>query len=283
MCSMRYIGYIVAVLFFCIPVYTQAKVSPLVVSARGVAIYGYKNNIEKRLYQKNQNNLYPVASITKLATAKVIEQNISDYTKIYTKSPITILHATPIDTIAQSTFSRDDLLRALLISSSNDAANSFCTYIGYTTCMLKINTFLHDGGYTKTDFINPHGLDPALPTDPLNRMTPYNTMHLVRDIYDTDPLLTSILSEKESDIIDQKTFVQTRIVSSNEINADPLYKDRIILSKTGRTNRAGENMTFITQGGKKFDYIVVVFFGSRNRIADGEKILDWLEVNSVEF
>ncbi|MEI6022337.1 MAG: serine hydrolase [bacterium] len=280
---MRYVWYAIGIIFFCMPVYAQAKVSPLVLSARGVAIYGYKNNIETRLYQKNQNNLYPVASITKLATAKVVEETISDYTKIYTKSPITILHATPVDTLAQTSFSRDDLLRALLISSSNDAANSFCTFIGYTKCMLQINTFLHDGGYTKTDFINPHGLDPALPTDPLNRMTPYNTIHLVRDIYTHDPFLASILSEKESDIIDQKTFLQTHIISSNEINADPLYKDKIILSKTGRTNRAGENMVFVTQGGKKFDYIVVVFFGSRSRVADGEKILDWLDVNDGEF
>jgi D-alanyl-D-alanine carboxypeptidase len=163
----------------------------------------------------------------------------------------------------------------MLVGSSNDVPQLFALYIG-KDFLLSMNTFLQSGLYTKSLFYNGTGLDPLDKKFPVNRLTPYNTMHLVKDVYTGDAALTTILAQKEVSVTNMQTGEIIKIKSTNELNTDPLYKDRVVLSKTGRTNRAGENLVFVTHGGRNFDYIVVVLLSSKNRHADGKVVVDWL-------
>lgn len=268
-----------AVVFFCFTgfAFAQEKATPpeLVVSARGVAIYGIQGKKETKLYAKNQEFLFPVASITKLVTAKVVMQYFGDNTTFSATAPLYIPGTNPQQALPVGVYTRDDLLRVMLVGSSNDIAQLFAGYIG-KDFLLGMNTFLQSGLYTKSLFYNGSGLDPLDPKSPVNRLTPYNMMHLLRDIYKNDPAMSSMLGLKNTTATNLQTGESVQIKSSNELYKDSLYTGRVVMSKTGRTTRAGENVAFITQGGKNFDYIVVVLLSSKNRYADGKAVLDWL-------
>ncbi len=247
-------------------------------TAQGVAIYGWKQGVPTVLYEKKQNYLFPVASITKLVTAKVAEQ-LYPTNAVFTisKEAMTNTQENNVSVVPGMVLSRDDMLRSLLVSSNNGIANQFAISAGGTTFLDAMNAFLHNNGYTHTSFSNPSGLDPAKHTVPPNRLTPQNLTYLLNDIFTKDPLLTSVLETKAALITDQVSGKQIQIKSSNELNYDPAYNYFVILSKTGTTDLAGQDLAFITNGGTTFDYITVVFLHSKDRYADGQIIINWLQ------
>lgn len=248
------------------------------VKAGGVAIYGWTTDgVPTVLYQKKQNWLFPIASITKLATAHAVEEMFSANKKFtVSASAIKTLGSTRGITVG-SVYTRDDLLRALLISSSNDAATVFAEYAKKQSLVDAMNSFLHGNGYTATSFINPSGLDPFTTTIAPNRMTPYNISRLMSDIYQENGIVREIMTQKSAIITDLATGIQTELRSSDELNYDPLYADRVLIGKTGRTNRAAETLTFVTDGYGDYDYITVALLYTGYRYQDGKAVLNWIE------
>ncbi len=249
----------------------------LTVKAAGAAIYGWDDGVPTLLYQKKQNWLFPIASITKLATAHAVEEMFSaDKNFIVSTSAVKTLGSAPGITVGAQ-LSRDDLLRALLISSSNDAATVFAEYAKKQSLVEAMNSFLHGNGYTATSFVNPSGLDPFTKTIAPNRMTPYNISRLMSDIYQDNGVIREIMTQKTAVITDQKSGVQAVLKSSDELNYDPLYADRVLIGKTGRTNKAAETLTFVTEGYGDYDYITVALLYTGYRYQDGKAVLNWLE------
>jgi D-alanyl-D-alanine carboxypeptidase len=85
------------------------------------------------------------------------------------------------------------------------------------------------------------------------------------------------MKEKNTKVTNLKTGVVIDVDTTNKLNRDPLYADKIIISKTGITDLAGQNLAFITSGEGKYDYVSVVFLQSKDRYADGKLIIDWLD------
>ncbi len=247
-------------------------------TAQGVAVYSWHNGVATALYVKKENYLFPVASMTKLVTAKAVEQ-LYPASTIFTISPQAMMNTKEanISIVPGMAFSRDDMMRSLLVSSNNGVANQFAASAGGTVFLDAMNNFLHTSGYTTTNFINPSGLDPASKKIAPNRLTPKNLSRLMSDIFTSDPLLTSILETKAVLVTEQTSRKQIQIKSSNELNYDPQYNFYVTLSKTGSTNLAGQDLAFVTNGGTKFDYVTVVFMHSKNRYDDGQIILNWLQ------
>ncbi|MDB5188935.1 MAG: peptidase D-alanyl-D-alanine carboxypeptidase 1 [Candidatus Nomurabacteria bacterium] len=274
----RYL-FIGIVLLLLVPMKVGAQSADIsTLSAQGVAIYGWRDGVPTVFYIQNDTQPFPIASITKLVTAKAVEilypQN----------STITISASAAKDLDSNGlmlgmTFSRDDLLRALLISSNNEAGRQFAEGVGDKVFLDTMNAFLHDNGYLspKVNFINPTGLDPNSKATAPNQFTATTLSTILSDIYRNDPLLTSILEQKSAVITDQNTGMTLSLKSSDELNNDPLYGPHIILSKTGTTALAQQTVAFVTNGQGKYDYITVVLLHSKDRATDGKRILDWLQ------
>jgi len=256
------------------------------VSAKGIAIYGWKQDGAMiPVYVKNEHTVYPIASLTKLITAKAVEDLYTPETVFTISKAATATEGTLTGIVPGAQFVRDDLLRALLVSSSNDAASAFMESVGKKIFLEKMNTILRTNNYTTTLFSNPSGLDPAkkLGIKP-NRMTPYKLTVLLHDIYKNDSLLRDIMAEDTTQI---KDLASNRVIPLKQTNAlyrDENYKERVLMSKTGLTNLAGQNLAFVapsTTDGYK--YYTIVFLGSKSRNIDSKKILDWLEVSTQQF
>ena len=277
---MKKYGLIIALIVLLAPVVSfAAPLAPApTLSAKGVAVYGWnKGDTEPTpLYLKNEHRLYPIASLTKLVTAKVAEE-LYDKETIFTiskKAVSTYGVTNGIQVGAQ--FTRDDLLKALLVNSSNDAATALMERVGTTTFLEKMNDVLHTNKYTATSFVNPSGLDPVNKNTKPNRMTPYHLTRLLNDIYQSDPLLADLMSKDVVEITNLKTNTMALLKQTNILYRDEDYKDKIIMSKTGLTNLAGQNVAFISPGNDEYEYVSVVILGSKSRAVDSRKLIDWI-------
>ena len=279
---MKKVLFILSILLFPLAAHAQRVPFP-VVTAKGLAIYGWKEDAPEPvpLYVKNEHRLYPVASITKLITAKAVE-DLYPKDKVFTMSPSAIATEGSIKGIVVgSQFTRDDLLKALLITSSNDAATAFMEAVGKTAFLAKMSDILHVNKYTATSFFNPSGLDPAKRViSNSNRLTPFHLSELLSDIYTKDPFLVSIMNNPKADIIDLAHNTSVEVRQSNGLYLDENYKDKELMGKTGLTNLAGQNLAFVTKGNDEYDYITIVILGSKNRMTDSKRILDWIDTTT---
>jgi D-alanyl-D-alanine carboxypeptidase len=256
--------------------HAHAQNAPALLS-KGVAVYGWKDGTATELYSKNQHTLYPLASITKLITAKAAEMLYPE-NQLFTipnYDPTVLKERYDFDPGTMLT--RNDMLTALLVKSSNAAAVSFANRIGKKNFLAVMNTILHDGGYTDTSFINSSGLDPTTSNVKPNRMTPYHLTILLNDIYNHDSLLTSIMSQTHPQVHDLSTDAIATLIHTTSLYDNPNYASKIIISKTGTTTLAGQNLVFVTPGAQGYDYFTVVLLGSTNRNRDAMRVIDWLD------
>ena len=254
----------------------SAQTAPIL-TAKGVAVYGWKDGVATPLYVQKEHYLFPIASLTKLITAKAVEELYgADSTFTISDTASKALGDTT-GIVPGAVFSRDDLLTALLVRSSNDAGLAFMEPVGKKTFLATMNSIIKKYGYTKTSFINNTGLDPKKKTGVApNRMTPYHLSRLVNDIYNNDPLLVSLMSKPSAEIVDHGTGATIEMKNTNLLFQNPEYRDSIIMSKTGLTNMAGQNLVFVTKADDTFDYETVVLLGSKHRTLDGAAVIDWL-------
>lgn len=265
----------VRAVFAQVPVVVPPQLPPL--TAKGIAIYGWQEGKPVPLYVKNEHTLYPVASITKLITALAVQKLYPSEMRFAISQAAYATEGSIAGIKVGAQFTRDDLLKALLIMSSNDAATAFMEPIGKAKFLATMNDILHTNNYTTTSFTNPSGLDPArkLGIKP-NRMTPFHLSELLSDIYETDPLLVGIMNNAKVSITDLKTNTPVEIRQSNGLYLDENYKEKVLMGKTGLTALAGQNLAFVTEGDEVYDYITIVILGSKSRMIDSKKILDWI-------
>ncbi len=254
-------------------------IDPPQITAKGIAIYGWKDNVATPILLKKEHQLFPIASLTKLITAKIAEDlYLPD--RVFTISKVAAAtEGTIPGIVAGATFTRDDLLKALLINSSNDAAVALMEPVGAKTFIDRMNDELHTKNYTTTSFINPSGLDPSKKSKlKPNRLTPYHLTEILNDIYLNDSFLAGILDSNNVEITNLTDNTPVSLKQTNALFRDDIYKNKMWMSKTGLTNMAGQNLAFVTDGGTAYDYVTVVFLGSKGRTVDSKKLLDWLDL-----
>lgn len=285
---MKPYAFILTFALLVVPIGVSAATTPAfpAVSAKGIAIYGWKKDGAMiPVYVKNEHYVYPIASLTKLVTAKAVEELYKPETVFTISQAAASTEGILPGIVAGAQFSRDDLLKALLVSSSNDAATALMEPVGKKTFIEKMNSILHANNYTTTLFSNPSGLDPAkkLGIKP-NRMTPYKLTMLLNDIYNKDSLLRDIMAEDTTEITNLKTGTVVPLKQTNALYRDENYKDKVLMSKTGLTNLAGQNLAFVTPSNTDdYEYFTVVFLGSKSRNVDSKKILDWLDKSTQQL
>lgn len=191
-------------------------------------------------YIQNGSKISSIASITKLMTAMIVLDNISNLeTKMYSSRFY----------LGRKEFTVNELLKLLLIRSDNYAAEilSRNTLKSREEFIASMNTKAKQIGMSSALFADPSGLDSN------NKATAQDiaTMVSVANLY---PYIQQISSKKYLSI---KTYTKKgqTILQKKNTNFDILTEfNNITLSKTGTTNAAGKcvvlsvvknNQTFI--------------------------------------
>ncbi|MCX6789684.1 MAG: serine hydrolase [Candidatus Gribaldobacteria bacterium] len=228
----------------------------------------------KIIFAKNQTQKEPIASLTKMMTAVIAAE-------FYEKNQTIIINKQAIDQLdasgnlkAGEQFNLSDLLRIMLIESSNDAAFALTAPMdGPAGFVALMNLKAKDLGMESTTFFSPNGLDPedsGLSEEQINQSTAFDLTRLAQYIFYHHPEITKILSEKETAVYSQGGEFYHPLTNTNEL----LGKfPSIIGGKTGTTERAGGCLLLILQGKNPQSHFVAVVLNSPDKFKDMENII----------
>lgn len=236
------------------------------ISAEAVLAYSVEES--NVYYEKNSKEELNIASLTKLVTAMVL---IDTYGL---DTDIEILKEVPDDFgwslgISQGdVINTEEILKAMLISSYNDAAYVIANEYGYEEYLKLMNEKASLLGCSNTHFINPMGLD---------HEDHYSTTEDLRKIVGAVlryPSILEIADRLGSEII---------WISDGEIKKEYIYTTNQLLGKnpyikglkTGYTEEAGQCLITLYENG--LNKYVVILLGSEDRFAETKRILNALD------
>ena len=217
---------------------------------------------ESILFQKNESEKLPIASLTKLMTAWVASNIYQLSDKIEISKEAVEQEGEMGRLKVGEILSVKELLHIMLIESSNDAAYALATpNIGTKKMeeesfvdLMNLEAYYNIGLKPEnTHFINPTGLDPKDPFQDTN----YST---VKDLVE----LVKYLIKYQSEILE--------ILSRNELLGEI---EGIVGGKTGYTKRAGGCLVLILEGPRKNSYFINVILGSEDRFEEMKQLINW--------
>ena len=214
--------------------------SPLTALAAGsYALYDYER--DEFQVESNVREQRPIASITKLFTAVMIDRSgvdLDEKVKVGGHSSGKV----PKDTM----MTRLDLMRAMLISSDNRAAETLAeTYPGgFNRFIVDVNEYTQYMGLTNTHLVDSSGLLPG------NVSTAQDLVKFLWRISE-NPVIRDIASERyatlnvpgknvkaKSKSKKKKSYARTVRINLHNTNPSMFIFDNILISKTGFTNPA---------------------------------------------
>jgi len=207
------------------------------------------------ILEKNPNQAYPIASVTKLMTAVIVIENIDLERKItLTEEMLQPFGYSPA-LFSGLNISAEKLLKASLIQSVNDAAESLSYFLGKKNFLALMNQKAQRLEMKNTIFFDPHGLNPD------NRSSAEDLVKLLSYIYTNHPEILAITRNNNFWLPDpQGDLLKFR----NLNNFYPL--SAFIGGKTGYLVEAGQTLASIFNINEKPIAIVILY--SQNHQAD---------------
>jgi D-alanyl-D-alanine carboxypeptidase (penicillin-binding protein 5/6) len=238
-------------------------------AALSIRLNSQKKIKERVLFSKNENEILPIASLTKLMTALVVIENQENYPlkeKIKISREAAFQENVPeygnLKVGEKKTI--EELLNLMLLFSSNDAAYALAEQIGIENFVNKMNEKVKEIGLENTHFSNPTGLDPENlkwnleNKDYFNYSTAKDLVLLGKYILENYPLIFEFSNQK------------------NKIQL--LENQHLIGMKTGYTDEAG-GCIFLIFSNDNGDYFLSVILGAKSkeeRFLQMQKLIDWI-------
>lgn len=202
--------------------------------AENFALYNFSTAVMTASSGKDQ--VMPIASITKLFTAMtILESEVNLDEKVLVQGPNRGRFPW------RSMVSRMELLKAMLIASDNRAADTLAmTYPGGMDKFLEdANLLIEQIGLTKTRIVDPSGLSAD------NVSTPEELVNFAWYLRRYPFILET--SSKDHESVEFETIKKKHIkIPIKNTNPD-INKYRILLSKTGFTNKAGRCILLLVE------------------------------------
>jgi D-alanyl-D-alanine carboxypeptidase len=227
---------------------------------------------EKILFKKNEKDVLPIASLTKLMTALISLENYDPL------DPIKISKlAEKQDDVPNygnlkegEVFSVKKLLNLMLVYSSNDAAYALAEKMGVEKFVQKMNQKAKEIGMEKTIFFNPTGLKDGN----LNLSTAEDLLKMVKYILKEKPEIFEMTKEKG--IYD---------VQNSVFDVKILENQKLIGGKTGYLPEpeVGGCMIYIfeNENGTLFINIVLGTKSVEERVNQIQKLIDWINYGKI--
>lgn len=228
---------------------------------------------QKALFKKNNEEVLPIASLTKLMVAHLVLKYYDPSLMIeFTKAAINEEGDTGDFKIGEK-FQSKDLLYPLLIESSNDSARAFSEIIGEDNFVELMNLEAEEFNLKNTHFVNPTGVDPDLPETEFNHSTANDLARLTNILLKQNPSIFEILSIQEKDFYKPNGVFHHRLLNTNEL----LTKMQgIVGGKTGWTPLAKGCLILIVKAPKGDGYLINVVLGSDDRFEEMKKMVNWV-------
>jgi serine-type D-Ala-D-Ala carboxypeptidase (penicillin-binding protein 5/6) len=247
-----------------VPILDSSFAEPSI-SAKSAIVYDTRSN--RFLFEKNTEIKLPVASLTKVMSAVIVLENLNpdDIVKISENS--IKVDGEKQDIYLGEKISVRNLMKLMLIESSNDAAYALAAHAESRSLdfVELMNFKAMNLGMYDSHFIDPAGLnDNAYSTvQDLVKLVEYSLNY--QEIWD-------ISSEKSAIVESSDEKITHEIKSTNLLLG--LIKD-IFGGKTGYTEGAGQCMILVTNAPDYPSKIVSIVLGSQDRFGDTQMLVDW--------
>ncbi len=236
-----------------------------VFSAKAVFAYDYKSGTI--LHTNNLDEKLPIASLTKLMTAILVKEKSSFDKVVRVKKADLLVIGSNMGLMPGESITVGDLMKGMLVASSNDAAKVLAVAISGTeeAFVSEMNKKAEILKMTSTKFSNPVGLDSED-----NYSTTYDLAKLVNEFL-RHPELSEIVKSKEIEVFSVDKAFGHRLKTTNKL----LFENSNIIGlKTGYTSLAKGNL--IARYKDQDIELITIVLGSDDREEDTRRLLDWI-------
>lgn len=215
--------------------------------------------------EKDINKPYPIASVTKLMNAVVAFENIDAKQKItLTEEMLKPLGYSP-SLFKGLNVSAENLLKASLIQSTNDAAQALTYFLENKKFLDLMNKKAKELGMANTSFYDAHGLNPS------NKSTASDLVKLLTYIYKNHPEILTITKDNNFRLPD----ITGKLLKFANLNN--FYNlSEFIGGKSGYLPEAKETFASIFEIKGKPTAVVLLY--SKSYKSDTSKIIDLLKL-----
>jgi len=220
--------------------------------------------------EKNAEEKFPIASLTKLMTATVVTENLDLRKSVTIRKKMLEPYGSTEKIEEGNTFRIVELLYPLLIESSNDVAEALSYALGKQRTIDLMNEKAESILMKNTKFTDPSGFDSG------NVSTAEDLFHLARHIYYSRPPIFKITRAEEVRSFGIISFEFKKLWNKNVFIYDPTF----VGGKTGYTPQANHTALFVFKLQDKEGEerkIVFILLNSQNEELDTQKLYIWLK------
>ena len=235
-------------------------------TAKSFLIYDTKN--EKVIFSKDSGRSLPVASLTKLLTAIISLETLNSTDLIAISSGSFNVDGEGPDFHLHEELNFNNLLGAMLVKSSNDAALAIAKTVEQKTgesFAVTMNKKARQIGMTQTHFLDPAGLNDE------GYATVRDLLRLVR--YSKNyPEVWEFIGSKFLDVVSVDGKFSHHFESTNKLWGN---LPNLVGGKTGYTDGALGCMIIEENLPEQSSSVIVILLGSTDRFGEVKKLTDW--------
>ncbi len=261
------------------PIYPQRlEIEDEFIDAAAVLSVFWDREKETVLYAKNEKDILPMASISKIFTALVVWENYNTEEHIgvteiemITKKGLDGLRLWPDTRIRE-------VLYPLLIESNNSAALALAMqaprFLESGDLVEEMNKRADELGLEDTSFVNSSGLDEE---NGFNTSTTEDIYSAAKYVLERSELF-DIMSVPYYRLYSADKTVYYTVVNTNQFlfSAPEGWGNRIVGGKTGWTSRALGCLLLVIESPKEEGYIVNIILGAEDRFEEMKKLIDFV-------
>lgn len=227
---------------------------------------------EQDFFIKNAERQWPLASLTKLMTAVIVKEKFYPEKNIVIDEAAVSSEGVAGNFQSGEIFKANDLLKAMLTVSSNDAAVALANFYGEKEFINAMQKKALDLGMKRTSFFDVTGLSS------LNQSTVSDLRILVNYIFSQYPEIFEMTRKREVEILDLRSKIKRLLVNINQFAG----RNDFLGGKTGFTDEANGNLiSLFAAPDKGAQPILIIVFGSDDRFGETDKIYNWIKSKSL--
>ena len=218
----------------------------------------------KKLVGWKTDKRWPVASVSKLVSAYVVEADMAADDQITLSEEVVATMGDAGLFKAGEVFSVKDMMKAMLMVSSNDAAGALADYYGHDEFVAEMNAAALRIGMANSHFVEPSGLSVQ------NQSTVEDLVELAAYILRHEPEILAITRQSTDFIVDSNTGAVRELVNINWFAGSTGF----LGGKTGSLPEADGNLLSIFSVPGYGEPVIVVVLGSKDRFGETRDILE---------
>ena len=257
---------------------TSVSAAPDILNLKSRVALVVDQNTNEVLFRKNDEEVLPIASLTKLMTGLIISEAALPMDEIIrvTQEDVDTEKGSSSRLKVGTELSRGKLLHLALMSSENRAAHALGrTYPGGLPVFISLmNDKARSLGMKDTVYIEPTGLSSR------NQSSARDLVKLV-DVAHHQPLLRELTTSPSYQVIVGSRQLQYN--NTNRLVKNPAWD--IGLQKTGYIAEAGQCLVMQTKiAGRQLIMVFLDSVGKLSRLGDAERVRHWIEsaANSID-